>query len=166
MDDRSLKNLNTLHPKFRQPAIDAWAEAQAAMPANTKIIVVQGLRSFAESDALYQLGRTVVNPDGKTAEKPMGDIVTKAKAGQSYHNYGLAFDFAMVTNGKNDYIIGPNWMKVVSIMEAHGMFWGGNFSGKFKDGPHFENRYGHNWKDLLKLYNAGKFIEGTEYVDF
>src|ERR1700744_327898 len=144
MDTRSLNNLNTLHPKFRQPAIDAWTEAQAAMPANTQIIVIQGLRTFEESDDLYKLGRTVVNPDGKSASKPMGNIVTKAGAGQSYHNYGLAFDFAMVTNNRTDYVVGPNWMKVVSIMEAHGMFWGGNFPDGFKDNPHFENRYGHN----------------------
>lgn len=41
-----------------------------------------GLRSVAEQDALYAQGRS----------KP-GKIVTKAKGGQSYHNFGLAVDF-------------------------------------------------------------------------
>src|SRR5260221_3137466 len=154
MDTRSLNNLNTLHPKFRQSAINAWTEAQAAMPPNIKIIVVQGLRTFAESDALYAQGRTTPGP-----------IVTKAAAGQSYHNYGLAFDFAMITNGKDDSIVGPNWMKIVSIMKAHGMTWGGDFPEGFHDNPHFENKYGHNWRDLLILHEAGNFIPGTTYVN-
>lgn len=154
MDQRSLDNLNTLHPKFRPSAIQAWTQAQAAMPSNVQIIVVQGLRTFAESHALYAQGRTTP-----------GEIVTKAAAGQSYHNYGLAFDFAMVTDGKDDDVVGPNWMKVVTIMESHGMSWGGNFPEGFHDNPHFENQYGHNWRVLLQLHNDGKFIPATEYVD-
>lgn len=153
MDQRSLDNLNTLHPKLRQSAIDAWTEAQAAMPDNTKIIVVQGLRTFKESDDLYAQGRT----------KP-GSIVTNAGAGKSYHNYGLAFDFEMITNGKTDWVVGPHWLKVVEIMKKHGMSWGGDFK-TLPDAPHFENRYGFNWRQLFALHDAGKFIPGTEYVD-
>ena len=153
MDTRSLNNLNTLHPKFRPSAIQAWTQAQAAMPANVQIVVVQGLRTFAESDALYAQGRTAPGP-----------IVTKAAAGQSYHNYGLAFDFAMITDGHDDDAVGPNWLKVVSIMEANGMFWGGNFPEGFHDNPHFENRYGYNWRTLLALHNSGNFVPGTSYV--
>lgn len=154
MDQRSIDELNTLHPKFRPSAIQAWMEAQAAMPDNVKIVIVQALRTFAESDALYAQGRTVP-----------GNIVTKAAAGQSYHNYGLAFDFAMITNGKEDYTVGPNWLKVVSIMESHGMTWGGHFPDGFHDDPHFENRYGYNWRELLAKHNAGDFIIGTQFVN-
>lgn len=154
MDTRSLNNLNTLHPKLRGTAIQAWTEAQAAMPSNVQIIVVQGLRSFEESDKLYAQGRTTPGP-----------IVTKAAAGQSYHNYGLAFDFAMVTNGKNDDVVGPHWMQVVSIMKKYGMTWGGDFPEGFHDNPHFENKYGHNWRDLLALHEKGDFIPGTSYVN-
>ena len=153
MDDRSLKELNTLHPKLRQTAIDAWTEAQAAMPGNVQIIVTQGLRTFAESDALYAQGRTTPGP-----------IVTNSAGGKSYHNYGLAWDFEMLTNGKSDWVVGPNWMKVVEIMKKHGMAWGGDFQS-IKDNPHFENRFGYNWRSLLEMHNDGKFIPGTEYVD-
>lgn len=154
MDTRSLTNLNTLHPKFRPSAIAAFTEAQAAMPEGVQIIAVCGLRTFDESAAIYAQGRTTPGP-----------IVTKATAGQSYHNYGLAFDFAMITNGKDDNVVGPNWMKVVAIMEKYGMFWGGNFPEGFHDNPHFENRYGYNWRDLLAKHNAGDFIPGTSYVN-
>lgn len=154
MDERSLNNLNTLHPKFRPSAIQAWTEAQAAMPSNVQIIVVQGMRSMAESDALYAQGRTTPGP-----------IVTKAPGGSSYHNYSLAFDFSMITNGKEDFTVGPNWMKVVAIMEQHGMTWGGNFPDGFHDDPHFENRYGYNWRGLLQKYNNKDFIPGTQFVN-
>ena len=154
MDNRSFSNLNTLHPKFKPSAIAAWTEAQAAMPPNVKIIVIQGLRTFADSDALFAQGRTAP-----------GQIVTKASAGQSYHNYGLAFDFAMVTDGQDDYTVGPHWMEVVRIMQAHGMFWGGNFPEGQHDDPHFENRYGYNWRDLLAKHDQGDFIEGTTFVN-
>jgi len=153
MDARSLNNLNTLHPKFRQSAIAAWTEAQAAMPSNVQIVVVQGMRSMEDSNALYAQGRTAP-----------GEIVTNAPGGSSYHNYGLAFDFAMITNGKDDYVVGPNWMKVVSIVERAGMTWGGTFP-TIVDDPHFENRYGYNWRTLLAKYNAKDFIEGTTFVN-
>ena len=154
MDQRSLAALGTLHPKFKPIALAAWAEAQAAMPSNVRIIAVQGLRTFAESDADYAQGRTTP-----------GQIITKAAAGQSYHNYGLAFDMAMITNGKDDNTVGPNWLKVVQIMESHGMTWGGHFPDGFHDDPHFENRYGYNWRDLCAKYRTGDFITGTSYVN-
>lgn len=164
MDNRSLTNIQTLHPKFRAIVMPAWQEAQNVMPFNTQIIVIEGIRAFEQSKYDFDLGRTIVNPNGKSKKKPMGDIITWATAGQSYHNYGLAFDFAMITNGKDDYIVGPLWMKVVAIMEKYGLFWGGDFGGEKIDEPHFENKFGHNWRDLLQLYNAGKFIPGTQYV--
>ena len=48
------------------------------------MVVTQGLRTFAEQDALY-----------KQVPK-----VTNAKCGQSIHNYGLAFDFCLAEAGK------------------------------------------------------------------
>ena len=151
MDAQSAKQIALLHPKLRDEAHTAWSECQAAMPENTKIVITQSLRSFAQSDALYAQGRTTE-----------GDIVTNAPAGASYHNYGLAFDFSMITKGKTDWVVGPNWMKVVEIMKSHGWTWGGDFKS-LKDNPHFEKAFGHNWKDLLALHKAGKVIEGTDY---
>lgn len=155
MDEKSQAIIDGLHPKFRDSMQKAWEEAQSAMPPNVKIILVSGIRTFAESDALYAQGRT----------RP-GQKVTNAMAGQSYHNYGLAADFEMFTDEKPDWAVGPNWLKVVAIMESYGMYWGGHFPEGFHDNPHFENRYGYNWRELLALYNAGKFITGSKYVDF
>ncbi|WP_305953442.1 M15 family metallopeptidase [Paenibacillus sp. P32E] len=57
----------------------------AAMPEESNIVITQGLRTIAEQDALYAQGRT----------KP-GQIVTNARGRTSYHNFGLAVDFALL----------------------------------------------------------------------
>jgi peptidoglycan L-alanyl-D-glutamate endopeptidase CwlK len=163
--DNSLVQIQTLHPKLRDTALLAYQQAVKATPAGVHPIITQGLRTFAESDHLYALGRTIVNPDGKSAAKPMGNIVTKAKAGQSYHNYGLAIDFALVINGATTWDQNnPNWITVVNIFKANGFTWGGDFNGSFKDYPHLEQKFGHTWQDLLVLYNGKKFIPGTTFV--
>lgn len=131
----------------------AWEEVQAAMPSNVQAILISGGRTFAQSDALYAQGRTAP-----------GCIVTNAPAGRSFHNYFLAVDFDMVTNGKDDYAVGPHWMEIVSIMKKHGFEWGGDWNS-IKDNPHFENRFGYSWQDLFAKHNAGDFIAGTTFVN-
>lgn len=159
MDTRSLTALNTLHPddRIRKDAIEAWQECEDAMPSNVKIIVVQGYRSIAESTKIYNQGRTTP-----------GEIVTYALPGHSWHNYAMAFDFAMVTNGKDDYTVGPLWMKVVAIMKKHGWTWGGDFppvNGKSEtDNPHFEKKLGYTTNQMMYKFNAKQFITGTQYI--
>jgi peptidoglycan L-alanyl-D-glutamate endopeptidase CwlK len=152
--DNSLAQIQTLHPKLRDTALQAYNEAVKTTPVGVHPIITQGLRTFAESDKLYAQGRTTP-----------GQIVTNAPAGSSYHNYGLAVDFALVINGKTIWDQNnPNWATVVNIFKKYGFTWGGDFAGSFKDYPHLEQKFGHNWKDLLVLYNAGTFIPGTTYV--
>lgn len=104
------------------------------------ILITQGLRTIAEQDALYAQGRT----------KP-GSIVTNAKGGYSYHNFGLAVDFALLLpNGSSvswdmnrDYN-GNNikdWIEVVEEAEKLGFEWGGDWI-TFKDYPHFQMVFG------------------------
>ncbi len=163
--DNSIAQIQTLHPKLRDITLLAYNEAVKSTPAEVHPIITQGYRTFAESDKLYALGRTVVNPDGKNSVRPMGNIVSQAKAGQSWHNYGLAIDFALVVNGETIWNEKhPNWMTVVNIFKAYGFNWGGEFTGSFKDYPHLEMKLGNTLSGLLALHNAGKFITGTTYV--
>ena len=162
--DNSILQINTLHPKLRAIALQAYHEAIAATPNGVHPVITQGYRTFAESDRLYNLGRTVVNPDGQSAAHPMGNRVSNAKAGQSWHDYGLAVDFVLLVNGQEDWTVNTNWMKVVAVFEKHGFNWGGNFPGSFKDYPHLEMKFGHTLSQLLALHDAGNFISGTQYV--
>lgn len=153
MDQHSLDKLNLLHPKIRQSAIDAYNEAVQATPNGVHPVIDQTERTFAQSDALYAQGRTAP-----------GEIVTKAKAGQSYHNYAMALDFHLLVNGKDSWEVDHNWMTVVNIFKKHGFSWGGDFAN-FKDYPHLENRLGYNWRQLLEKYNEKDFIEGTQFLN-
>lgn len=153
IDTLSLKRLQQLHPLVRQDAIDAYGEAVMKTPVGVHPVIIQTLRSFEESDLLYQKGRT----------RP-GPIVTNAKAGQSYHNYGLAIDFALQVKGKIIWEVNKDWVTVVDIFKAHGWKWGGDWAGKLKDYPHLEKRPNDlHWRDLLAMRKAGK-VDENEYV--
>jgi hypothetical protein len=110
------------------------------------IIVTQGLRTFAEQDALYAQGRTRKGPK-----------VTNAKGGQSNHNYGLAVDFGFVINGQiswDDHLYARLgiWSSTVDLA------WGGNWH-TFKDLPHVEFHNIPKWPVLLAKYQHGGLAE-------
>jgi peptidoglycan L-alanyl-D-glutamate endopeptidase CwlK len=99
------------------------------------VVITDDFRSFEEQDKLYAKGRTTE-----------GKIVTYAKGGESYHNYGLAIDFAlqlengdviwdMEYDGNNNGT--SDWMEVVDIAKNLGFEWGGDWS-QFKDYPHLQ----------------------------
>jgi peptidoglycan L-alanyl-D-glutamate endopeptidase CwlK len=127
MDARSEAALATVDPSLAS-AVRAAATKLEAL--GTYILVVSGLRTSSEQEALYAQGRTTP-----------GHIVTNAKAGQSMHNYGLAVDVV-------PYLSGPagalNWnagteqyAAMVSALKAEGLGWGGDWV-HFKDEDHFQ----------------------------
>jgi len=89
--------------------------------AGLAVLVTQGLRTWQEQDQLYAKGRTVP-PIGKAF------VVTNAKGGQSYHNFGLAFDIVVLDSvGKADWdTIHPGWSVAANIGKSVGLEWGGD----------------------------------------
>lgn len=151
METVSIARLKLLHPAIREDAIAAYTEAVRRTPVGVHPFIVQTLRSFEESDALYQKGRTRPGPK-----------VTNAKAGQSYHNYGLALDFALQINGRLIWEVDKNWLIVVACFKEKDFEWGGDWK-TFKDQPHLEKRFGLNWRTLLERHNAGA-VDKDGYV--
>lgn len=94
-------------------------------------------RSFEEQTALYRIGR----------ELP-GKIVTKAKAGESAHNYGLAWDIAILVSGKLVWDLKhPDWQLAGHLGESiFGVEWFGNPKSKFREGAHFQIK---NWSKYI-----------------
>ena len=95
------------------------------------IRVTQGLRSWAQQQALYDQGRT----------KP-GPIVTNCPGGHSYHNLGMAVDvvpdFADRTPPAPDWNIHhPAWQRIVTIATDLGLQSGALWR-TFKDWPHLQ----------------------------
>jgi peptidoglycan LD-endopeptidase CwlK len=167
-DKISIQRAQLLHPKIREEVITLIAKAECLLPGNLAVRIVQGLRTFEEQNALYAQGRT----------KP-GNIVTNARGGGSYHNYGLAIDFAILVdkdgNGTYDEVSWDirkdndkdgtaDWLEVVKIFESAGWEWGGRWAS-LKDYPHLQKTFGYTWQQLIAKYNKKDFIPGTKYVN-
>ena len=133
MDKISEQRLAKVHPalaaKVRQMADTLEAEGIV-------IRVVQGLRTYAEQDALYQQGRTTPGPK-----------VTNAPAGSSYHNYGMAIDFCVGVPGSNPWQpdwkatdvkgVRPTWARAIKVAKSLGLTSGADFVS-IKDFPHVQ----------------------------
>ena len=124
VDDRSERNIATLLPEV-QPL--ARSLVHKARQNDIVIKVISGTRSYEEQDALFALGRT----------KP-GAIVTKARAGYSNHNFGLAFDVG-VFEGNRYLPESPKYIAVGALGLEIGLEWGGSWKS-IVDRPHFQAR--------------------------
>jgi len=110
--------LDGVHPALVAKIKNLIANAHAK---GLNIKLQEGMRSFERQNELYAQGRT----------KP-GSKVTKAKGGQSFHNYGTAVD--VVFHGALPYAETHAWDKLGEAGEAAGLAWGGHWG----DRPHFE----------------------------
>jgi len=163
IDKPTQDRIALLHPKIRQEIEAIIKEANIALTGRASVRISQGLRTIAEQNALYAQGRT-----DKTKK-----IVTNAKGGSSYHNYGIAVDVVLILDGKTaswddktdfDGDKVSDWMEVVAIFKKYGYVWGGNFRS-IKDSPHFEKSFGYSVSQLLEKVNKKDFIKGTTYVN-
>jgi len=145
-DKISEGRLNELHPAVRQ-IFKTFIET-CEEKLNITLRIAQGFRSIAYQDGLYAQGRT----------KP-GKVVTNAKGGSSFHNYGLAIDLVQMKGNDVDWNF--DYSKLIPFMPA-GMVWGGNFKS-IKDKPHFEMTFGNTWQTLLIRFQKKDFVSG-EFV--
>lgn len=147
------RDRSVLYPKF---LIDIQLLEQRMAEAQLHFYLFQGLRTFEEQAELYAQGRTAI-----------GKVVTNAKPGQSWHNYGLACDFVadgmpnkpntqwswdtkidLNADGHND------WQQFGEITEGLNLIWGGSWR-KFPDLPHVEYNSGLTLVEAQELYRQG-----------
>jgi uncharacterized protein YraI len=112
-----------LHPNL-QAKVQGLIEN--AHKKGLNVWIVQGMRTIEEQNDLYAQGRT---------KGQKGKTVTKAKGGDSYHNYGLAVD--VVFHGSQPYGESHNWTALGEAGKEAGLEWGGDWKS-FKDRPHFQ----------------------------
>mgnify|MGYP003350057629 CR=1 FL=1 len=101
------------------------------------VIITSTYRDGAAQDKLYAQGRT----------EP-GKKVTNAKAGQSFHNWRVAFDFCPIVNGKamwNDSVL---FIKCGEIAAGVGLEWAGRWQGKMRERAHLQYTNGLSLHDL------------------
>jgi len=140
----SLDKLKGVHPDL----VKVIKESIKESPVDFSI--VYGVRSTEEQKRLYALGRTVVNPDGKSSKKPLGNIVTQKNGSSNKSNhqvkadgFGHAIDFVPYINSKMDW----NATNEFKVIAAHivatakclgvAVVWGGSWR-TFQDLPHIE----------------------------
>jgi peptidoglycan L-alanyl-D-glutamate endopeptidase CwlK len=155
-DSHTDRRIGKLHHKVRDTARKFIILLERDM--DKKLRVTSGFRSFAEQDALFARGRTILREGNKSVRK-----VTNARAGESYHNYGVAFDVVEIKNGKALWS-NPDWPRIGELGIQLGFEWGGNWTS-FKDRPHFQMTFGKKISELLSLHQAGRFQDGFVIVD-
>lgn len=108
------------------------------------ILLTGGYRGIAYQNRLYMQGRTAP-----------GTIVTNARGGSSFHNFGLAVDFAFNDPDGQLWSEEHQWSAVGDLGKEMGLQWGGDWRG-FSDKPHLQyNPTDKTPAELLQIYNQG-----------
>jgi peptidoglycan L-alanyl-D-glutamate endopeptidase CwlK len=102
------------------------------------ILITSTYRDIDSQNALYAQGRTAP-----------GKIVTRAKGGESFHNYKCAVDIVPIVNGKlvwddED----PVWQTLGELGKQAGLEWAGDWK-TFKEFPHFQYTGGLTIEELI-----------------
>ena len=139
------RDLNDLHPLVEALARSFLDECKKQ---GIDILVTSTYRDYESQDALYKQGRS--NP---------GAIVTNAKAGQSWHNFRVAFDIVPLRNGKPVWGLKEQadkelWFKVGAIGKSVGLEWAGDWKS-FKEYAHFQYTQGLSMED----FRLGKSLQ-------
>lgn len=127
------RTINDLNPLVQPMAQAFIAECRAQ---GIDVIITSTYRDKASQDALYAQGRTRPGPK-----------VTNAQAGQSFHNYAVAFDFVPVVNGKADWNNTRTWRQCGEIAESAGLEWAGRWNS-FKELCHCQYTGGLSLPDF------------------
>ena len=140
----TIRDLSALHPAF-QPRVRAWASACAA--ASLPVLFTETFRSWPVQQAYYARGRSPLERVNalhrmcglREITEAQNVKITRARAGYSWHNYGLAVDFVPLVAGKPDWKYDPvnpedYWDEIATLAQAQGMVWGKSFN----DLPHVE----------------------------
>ena len=142
-DDRTEANIATLLPKTQIAARKAMIAAKALGNGLT-VQILSGTRTYAEQNKLF-------------AQRPK---VTNARAGQSNHNFGIAFDVG-IFKGKTYYTGSTKAQEQAYInlskliIPVTGLDWGGLWKS-ITDYPHYELKTGKSVSQIRALLEAGK----------
>lgn len=131
-----------LYPDFKERVQSALTDIYLA---GYNGAIFSGYRSYKEQNALYN------KHDGST----------KARGGQSWHNFGLAVDWVFITDTGNWTWGGP-YEEVASYFKTYGLQWGYDLWGW--DMPHMMLDYGATLKELDALYKVGGLDSVWDYL--
>lgn len=149
--------LSALEPSTREMVEKGLEEIKAQ---GLDVLIICTYRSWDEQAAEYAKGRTAPGP-----------IVTNAKPGQSWHQWGRAIDFVPRRNGKtlvwgirgNGLDQDPSddatddlelWQRCAACYKMAGLEWAGDWT-QFREFPHVQNTGGLSTRLLMQKYPKG-----------
>lgn len=161
------RDLEVLHPDVQELANIFIKNANNYLkPLGFNTKPVSTLRTWTEQTKIYNQGRTTP-----------GAVVSNAKAGDSIHNWGCAFDLGIYkdgeywdaavkkdANGKN---IPDNvkrnkavqlHIEISKISKSIGLFWGGDFNS-IKDYPHYQYTGKYSNSEFLAKAKSGVSVD-------
>lgn len=127
------RSLSELHPIARELCLK-WIDA--CKRVGLDVLVYCTYRDGAEQDALYAQGRTAP-----------GKKVTNAKAGESFHQYRVAWDAVPLVAGKPAWSDIALYLKMGEIAEGLGIEWAGRWKS-FRETAHFQVTQGLTLSDF------------------
>jgi peptidoglycan L-alanyl-D-glutamate endopeptidase CwlK len=147
IDPRSAKVISTLllkvQPVFANLLIELKKHYQEK---GLECKYISGTRTYEEQAAIYAKGRTAPGP-----------IVTKARGGESNHNFGIAVDVGLfLPDGRylGDTPFYRDIGKIVATFPT--LEWGGDW--KFIDEPHIQWKTGLTMAQMRERVADGKSI--------
>jgi peptidoglycan L-alanyl-D-glutamate endopeptidase CwlK len=125
-DIRTEGNIQSLLPKAQRKARQFLTEVTAKLSTDGLIFkIISGTRTYDDQNELFAHGRTKSGP-----------VITRARGGQSNHNFGVAWDIGIFRNG--EYIPESElYKKAGGIGKAQRLEWGGDWAS-IQDLPHFQ----------------------------
>jgi len=157
MDKVTEARVAKLHPKVRNEVLEGIKELNLI---GIDIRIVQGLRTYKEQDDLYNSSRPPLN----------GPWKTNAKGGQSYHQFGCAFDFCLYhSDGTISFSLSEDMNKdkrtdfqqVIDCFKSKG--WVSGADWKQKDTDHLEKTFALDFKQMDKMVK-NKQVDKEGYI--
>lgn len=154
-DPGSANHLTLVFPELA----NKWTELRQKFwdAYHLQLKVTQGLRTYEEQWEIYAQGRKK-DENGEWYVCDKSKVVTYAKGGESYHNFGLALDSAFM--GSDPFLEklpkaeqATLWEDYGLLVEKVGLGWGGRF--KNPDRPHCEMTFGLPVTKLQAMFKEG-----------
>lgn len=154
----SLRDLGAADPRSEEVIRSLQVPAQRPMRLllaalsgiGWMVRLLSGTRTYAEQQALYDQGRAA-----------KGKIVTNARPGASWHNFGCAVDIGIFSaEGKYQTAEKPYRELGAIGSKLDGIEWGGSWKS-FPDWPHYQVATGLTIKEARRRFEAGEpLIQG------
>lgn len=154
-------SIDLLYPPFRERLERGIKRAHTA---GLRVYSFESLRTTERQASLYAIGRTVMGSN-PTERRPMGEIVTRAQPGQSWHEFGIADDLVFDGNEKpgiqwswdGDYVGSKkdDFDRLGAIMMDLGLEWYGAVGADFYEKPHFQWSHPLTLGKVQELFAAG-----------